>query len=648
MDEDRGKEDSRWTGKQVTLNSNDFSLAQHPWHSTPVKKHPDESSTAGRSQKPSNHLSSLSYMQSSKTAALEMEISTIEKQRTELQLLIAELKDRDQELNTMAAAHHSQLQAWEQDRQRVLTLEQRCGRLEDELRKRNEVIRAISKRLKVVEAQEKDSYRELSTTRQRLQELTERQEHSSQQRHSLEETNQSLNTTIMTLSSQVGQLQVHEEELNSMLKLKDKDLMAATSHILGLTNRLQESETSLKESQERVGKLLREAEEYKRRFREARFNNVQLKDELQEKTIENNSQREELIQLKQENQLLRKELVLAGEGESWKDELLGLARSKQERTESELLCLRQVCEKQQNDLQLLKLNLESSRETLRQYECQRSRDRDDFVGGAESGHSTHDEPEIEESGNQQCQIKDTNTTPESTTATSASASADMNHTATQTLSREDLTSAEEEKPADSSCETPAHCCECEGPRAKPDPIIIQCSNSGSEVDIVGLINCSETETEEQVLVVDVRRKDPQSSSPLDVTCLFMDYPISSPRSIRSPVPVEAASLNITASGSQEEYTSSTSRLKRLLADSQQMVASLERSSRTSLSPTPSPTSHCNPGCSLHHNHNNGGSHNHSQSSTNTLEEKQQIRVVDSEVQSDQQLLGPEDCSQQSL
>lgn len=32
----------------------------------------------------------------------------------------------------------------------------------------------------------------------------------------------------------------------------------------------------------------------------------------------------------------------SGEGESWKDELLGLARSKQERTESELLCLRQV------------------------------------------------------------------------------------------------------------------------------------------------------------------------------------------------------------------------------------------------------------------------------------------------------------------
>lgn len=48
----------------------------------------------------------------------------------ELQLLIGELKDREQELNSMAAAHHRQLQAWEQDRQRVLTLEQRSARLE--------------------------------------------------------------------------------------------------------------------------------------------------------------------------------------------------------------------------------------------------------------------------------------------------------------------------------------------------------------------------------------------------------------------------------------------------------------------------------------------------------------------------------------
>lgn len=44
--------------------------------------------------------------------------------------MIAELKDRDKELNNMVLAHQKQLVAWEVDRQRVLTLEQRCARLE--------------------------------------------------------------------------------------------------------------------------------------------------------------------------------------------------------------------------------------------------------------------------------------------------------------------------------------------------------------------------------------------------------------------------------------------------------------------------------------------------------------------------------------
>lgn len=35
-----------------------------------------------------------------------------------------------------------------------------------------------------------------------------------------QEKNRSLNSSILTLSSQLGQFQVHEEELSSMLKLK--------------------------------------------------------------------------------------------------------------------------------------------------------------------------------------------------------------------------------------------------------------------------------------------------------------------------------------------------------------------------------------------------------------------------------------------
>lgn len=61
-----------------------------------------------------------------------MERDTIIKQRTELQLLIGELKDRDRELNEMVQAHHSQMKAWEDDRRRTQELEQRCSKYERE------------------------------------------------------------------------------------------------------------------------------------------------------------------------------------------------------------------------------------------------------------------------------------------------------------------------------------------------------------------------------------------------------------------------------------------------------------------------------------------------------------------------------------
>lgn len=59
--------------------------------------------------------------------------STVQRQRRELRLLMAELKDREKELNTMSASQHKQLLAWEQDRQRMLALEQRCARFNGEI-----------------------------------------------------------------------------------------------------------------------------------------------------------------------------------------------------------------------------------------------------------------------------------------------------------------------------------------------------------------------------------------------------------------------------------------------------------------------------------------------------------------------------------
>ena len=55
-----------------------------------------------------------------------MDTSTINKQRREIQMLVGELRDRDRELNEMTQAHQHQLQAWEQDRHRLLALEEKC------------------------------------------------------------------------------------------------------------------------------------------------------------------------------------------------------------------------------------------------------------------------------------------------------------------------------------------------------------------------------------------------------------------------------------------------------------------------------------------------------------------------------------------
>ncbi|XP_058850474.1 coiled-coil domain-containing protein 62-like isoform X2 [Acipenser ruthenus] len=298
----------------------------------------------------------------------DIESMTIQKQRKELQLLIAELKDRDKELNNMVLAHQKQLVAWEVDRQRVLTLEQRCARLESELHNRNDIIRALTKKIKILEAQQKDRESALTSTQEQLQEIFHRELEASSHCQDLVEKNQSLNSSVVELSSHVGQMQAREQELAAMLKLKDKDMMEATDHIIDLTTRFKKLETAQRDGELREVKAKKETQEIKQRLREVKHEMGKLKDDLREKTGENNSQREDLIRLKQENQHLHNELALAGERERRKDELLELAKSKKERTETELYCLRQVCENQQNDLQLLHLNLESSQERLQEQE----------------------------------------------------------------------------------------------------------------------------------------------------------------------------------------------------------------------------------------------------------------------------------------
>ncbi|XP_023417773.1 coiled-coil domain-containing protein 62 isoform X6 [Cavia porcellus] len=260
----------------------------------------------------------------------EGENSTIEKQRKELQLLIGELKDRDKELNDMVAVHQRQLLSWEEDRQKVLTLEERCSKLEGELHKRTEIIRSLMKKVKVLESNQMECQATLQKTQLQLQEMAQKATHSS------------------LLSED----------------LEDKDIIEAVSHIADCSGKFKLLEHALRDAKMVENSIVKEKQDYKQKLKALKVEVTKLKEDLNEKTTENNEQREEIIRLKQEKNCLHDELVFTVEREKRKDELLDIAKSKQERTNSELHNLRQIYVKQQSDLQFLNFNVENSQQFI--------------------------------------------------------------------------------------------------------------------------------------------------------------------------------------------------------------------------------------------------------------------------------------------
>nr|XP_025046569.1 coiled-coil domain-containing protein 62 isoform X3 [Pelodiscus sinensis] len=262
----------------------------------------------------------------------------------------------------MVAVHQRQLLAWEDDRQKILTLAERCSRLENELHKRNEMIRTLTKRLKLLESQQNDRRITLENTQQKLQELSQKATDTTLHCQVLEEKNQSLNCSVLELSAKIGQLQAREQELVTMLKLKDKDILEATNHITEFTSNFKKLENALRAAKMGESSISRERQDFKLTLKQLTFEMNKLKDDLSEKTKENNEQREEIIRLKQENNYLKNELVLNAEKANRQDQLLQSAKSKQVRTDTELSNLRQIYVKQQHDLQFLHFNLENSQE----------------------------------------------------------------------------------------------------------------------------------------------------------------------------------------------------------------------------------------------------------------------------------------------
>ncbi|NXF04169.1 CCD62 protein, partial [Smithornis capensis] len=268
--------------------------------------------------------------------------SIIKKLRQELQLLNAELKDRDRELNDMVSVHQRLIQAWEGDRHRILTLAERCSLLTSKLNDKNAVIKSLTRRLQFLESEQNDSKTTLESTQQKFKELTQKVTDSSVHCQALEEKNQNLHCSVLELSFKTGQLQAREQELLTMLRLKDNALTETTDHISEFTSKFKKLESALRAVKSEDFCLNREQKELNMTLKELMRQTNKLKANLCEKMEENSRQGEEILHLKEENGCLRSELALAVEKAQRKDRLYQFAKSKQAQTEKELSNLRQV------------------------------------------------------------------------------------------------------------------------------------------------------------------------------------------------------------------------------------------------------------------------------------------------------------------
>ncbi|NWT09469.1 CCD62 protein, partial [Vireo altiloquus] len=286
--------------------------------------------------------------------------SIIKRQREELKLLIAELKDRDKELNDMVAVHESHIRAWQDERQKILALAERCSLLSSEVNERNAIIKSLNEKLKLLESQHNDSKITLENTQQKFKELTQKISDSSLHCQDLEKRNQSLHCSVLELSAKTGQLQARERELLAMLQHKDKALIETTDQIAEVTSKFKNLEDALRAAKLEEFSRNKEQQDLKLTLNDIAIQVNKMKDVLSEKIKENSKHQEEISHLKQENGCLRSELILAVEEAQRKDQLYQFAKSKQVRIEKELSSLRQVCVEQQRDLHFLHVSLDSS------------------------------------------------------------------------------------------------------------------------------------------------------------------------------------------------------------------------------------------------------------------------------------------------
>ncbi|CAL1544484.1 unnamed protein product [Lymnaea stagnalis] len=301
------------------------------------------------------HSEAVSWSPGSTAVFLEQDI--ISKQRHEIQILMEELGTRDQELNDLVSSHQKQVQAWELEREKYISLHSRLRNYEDELiRSDRQLKEALAEMTRVSEQRDADAM-EFKRTQDEMEKLADRIKENSLYIKDMEFQNKALNSSIKDLMSTRKHLEKRELDLLKLIEEKECSLSEKRIEGSKLRDHIQFLERRCEELEEKNVNLTTESSAWKRKY-------CQAKDEA-DKLLTANGQKEDNIQ-KMTQQLheslqqaiaLQKALFTSCEREKCKEEVMYSLRKQHKRTMQELQNIRELYDRQNRDMTLYHLSV---------------------------------------------------------------------------------------------------------------------------------------------------------------------------------------------------------------------------------------------------------------------------------------------------
>ncbi|KAL8594452.1 hypothetical protein ACOMHN_018160 [Nucella lapillus] len=277
-------------------------------------------------------------------------------QRKEIASLARELRARDHELDELVRDHQQQLTVWEQDRQLILRLQHKCQRLATEVKQQRPKVAGVSVR----SSGERRRGSKDSTPQGELTHQSSGSDHLSLHFKELQNHTANLNDSLKEMTLAKGQLEVKEQELLTLLKLKENKLAEAergAGELRSQVKSLQQGKDSSHQEVQQLTSLWQQRCHHLQQDRDKLVAACQEKDrQLQQATTQ-------LQDTLQQALVLQQALTISCEREKNKDDLLTSVKARQERLNLELNQLRTLYRRQNREMMLLQLTLDTSKES---------------------------------------------------------------------------------------------------------------------------------------------------------------------------------------------------------------------------------------------------------------------------------------------